>query len=795
MSEKQVYELLSDLGIALRLNGTKKKKPTRAETDIQDLQTSSSPSLPQATIYTRKPQDDYGITSITENVKSQLGHEAREFLDEPAFWLKGIHPDDAPAIFSGFPKLLDSGNHVQEYRFLHKDGTYRWIRDHWIMIRDDQGSPFEIAGCWIDVTEQKRVEDTLRKTVLRYRSLVDSSPVGMVSFDTRGEITEFNPAVLQILGAPFGEATDPKYLFTYLPVMEAGISEAILHCMESGKAGVGEYQYKSKKERQVCTRLHVTPVHNGESNISGIHAFIEDISDQKRAEELIVKSERLKVLGQMARGLGYNFNNLLQVVSGSADMALTGLDMNDMDAVRNNLKQILESAQSATETVKWLHQFGRTPKTSADSQKELFDFSELVEEAVEICKFWSRAELERTGAQIKYDVSLKKDCLVEGIPDQISWVALNILKNAVEALPNGGRIKVKTYIDENLAILRVEDNGVGIKLEEINNLTQAFWTSKDGHAGMGLTFNSEIIRRHKGKMGIKRMKPHGTCFVVRLPGAIDKRKNGQPHAEEMSERGFRILLIEDDERVLRILEEGLKLLGQQPICAMSVEEGLKILHQSEVDAVVCELAMPDKSGWEAAAAVREVFREKNVPKAPFIALMGYAAPEQDEVDPSTGVDRVLAKPIKVPQLLEIITQEIGKESAGGAFSGKVDRIDLLEYVQLLLLNGRRIVLEVASTEGMKGHIFVDRGEILHAICGDLRGEDALYKCLTFKSGTFSTLPWQEPEEVTINRSAMFLLVEAARKKDDMRFKLIQARESNRRQVARDLGAASTVIIK
>jgi CheY-like chemotaxis protein len=463
--------------------------------------------------------------------------------------------------------------------------------------------------------------------------------------------------------------------------------------------------------------------------------------------------------------------------------------------VRNNLQQILESAQSATETVRWIHQFGRTSTAHTDSEKELFNLSDLVEEAVEICKFWSRAELERTGARIKYEVGLAEDCFVEGIPDQISWVALNILKNAVEALPNGGRIKVKSYVEKNLAILRVEDNGIGIKLEEINNLTQAFWTSKEGHAGMGLTFNSEIIRRHKGKMGIKRMKPHGTCFVVRLPVAINRTKNGRPRSDELSERGFRILLIEDDERVLRILEEGLKLLGQQTVCAMSVEEGLKILHQTEVDAIVCELAMPDKSGWEAAAAVREVFLEKNMPKAPFIALMGYAGPEQDEMDPSTGVDRVMAKPIKVPQLLEIITQEIGKESAGGAFSGKVDKIDLLEYVQLLLLNGRRIVLEVSSTEGMKGHIFVDRGEILHAICGDLRGEDALYKCLTFKSGTFSTLPWQEPEEVTINKSAMFLLVEAARKKDDMRFKLIQSRESNRQQVAPDLGVGSTIIVK
>ncbi len=778
MSEKRVYELLSDLGIAVRRNGTKGKRPTRSQIDTLDLPAGSGSPLPQATIYTRRTQDDYGITSITDNVRLQLGYDSREFLDEPASWLKYIHPEDAPSIFSGFPKLLDSGSYVQEYRVLHKDGSYRWMRDHWILIRDDQGNPFEIAGCWIDVTEQRRAEDMLRKTVLRYRSLVDSSPVGMVSFDTRGEITEFNPAVLQILGAPFGEATDPKYLFTYLPVMEAGISEAILHCMETGKAGVGEYQYKSKKERQVCTRLHVTPVHNGETNISGIHAFIEDISDQKRAEELIVKSERLKVLGQIARGLGYNFNNLLQVVSGSADMALTGLDMNDIEAVRNNLKQILESTQSATETVKWLHQFGRTPKRSGDSQKELFDLSDIVDEAVEICKFWSRAELERTGAQIKYEVSLKKDCLVEGIPDQISWVALNVLKNAAEALPSGGRIKIKTYIDENLAVLRVEDNGIGIPRDAINNLTQAFWTSKEGHAGMGLTFNSEIIRRHKGKLGIKRIKPHGSCFVVRLPLAVGKAKNELMQTDSLVERGFRVLLVEEDERVLRILEEGLKLLGQQPICASSVEQGIQIIRQTEVDAIVCELAMPDKTGWQAARAVREVFLEKNSPKPPFIALTGYAAPEHDELDPAMGVDRVLVKPIKVPHLLEIITQEIGKESGGGSFSGKVDRIDLLEYVQLLLLNGRRIVLDVTSSEGMKGLIFVDRGEILHAICGDLLGEDALYKCLTFRSGTFSTLPWQEPEEVTINRSAMFLLVEAARKKDDMKFKLIQSRQSN-----------------
>lgn len=110
MSEKRVYELLSDLGIAVRRNGTKDKRSIRPEIETLDLPAGSGSPLPQATIYTRKTQDDYGITSITDNVRLQLGYEPREFLDEPAFWLQCIHPEDAPSIFSGFPKLLDSGS-------------------------------------------------------------------------------------------------------------------------------------------------------------------------------------------------------------------------------------------------------------------------------------------------------------------------------------------------------------------------------------------------------------------------------------------------------------------------------------------------------------------------------------------------------------------------------------------------------------------------------------------------------------------------------------------------------------
>lgn len=769
MSDNRVYELLSGLGVALGINGMRKRKPPKSERRLPDPAARTGSSSPQVMIYTRKPYSDYGMTCITDNVLSQLGYESQEFTENSSFWMKNVHPEDASAISAGFMNLLHSGHHAHEYRFLHKDGSYRWMRDDCLLIRDTEGNPSEIVGSWIDVTQRKRAEGALTRTVLRYRSLVDSSPVGMVSFDKRGEITEFNPAVMQILGAPFGEATDPKDLFTLLPVMEAGISEAILDCLESGQEGVGEFQYKSKNEKQVCTRLHVTPVRSGEGRVSGVHAFVQDISDQKRAEELIVRSERLKVLGQIARGLGYNFNNLLQVVSGNANMALTSLDLKDSEAVRNNLERILESAQSAAESVRWLHQFGRDTTHKTTSRKEVLDLSDAVDEAVEICKLWSRAELERTGIQVRYHVTLKPHCYVQGVPDQVSWVALNLLKNAVEAIPDGGRIKVRTFVKNNRAILNVQDNGVGIPPGGMDYMTQAFWTSKEAHAGMGLTFNSEIIRQHRGSMGVKRATPRGTCFVVRFPYVRDPMKQGQAQAEGPTKKGFHILLIEDEAPVLRIFDEGLTLLGQNPVCASSVKEGLRILQATEIDAIVCELAMPETNGWEAAAAVRRFYLEKDRPKPPVVILTGCApCDDEDATDGHPGVDRVLGKPIKVSQLLEAITEEIGKSCASDVFSGKIDRIDLLEYVQLLLLNGHKAVLEILPRQGAKGLIFLDKGEIRHAMCGDLQGEEALYRCLSFKGGTFSNLPWVEPDAETVNKSAMFLLVEAARRRDEIR---------------------------
>lgn len=768
MGESLVHELLSGLKIAGRSRGALKKQAGKNDFGTEENVLQEVSDDPQVIVYTRRPHGDYGATFMSQNIVSQLGYRPVRFIEEPSFWQENLHPDDVHKFKDATAKLFETGHYVHEYRFRSKDGTYRWMRDELNLIRDESGHPCDILGTWIDVTKRKEVEKALRESEVRYRSLVETSPVGMVSFDRNGEITEFNPALLRILGAPFFEAAEARDLFSLLPLMEAGISEAVIQCLESGESSVGEFEYKSKNDRQVYTRLYVVPIRGSEGDITGAHAFVEDISDQKRAEELIVGSERLKVLGQISTGVGHHFNNFLQVVSGNAQMALTSLELNEHEGVKGGLQQILEGSRSATGVVKWLQEFARG-KVHSSQRKEVVELADVVMQAVEICKLWSSAELERKKIQVFYELNLDKGCHVEGIPDQLAWVVFNLLKNSVEAMPAGGKIRIKSSVQDDHVRLLIRDNGIGIAAHHVRNITEAFWSTKERHAGMGLAFSSGIIRQHGGTMGVKRMKPHGTTFVIRLAHVKDPAEKRKALEAEASSNGHRVLLIDDDERVVRVFEEGLKRMGLRPIAATSGGQGLNLFQETDCDAVVCDLAMTGLNGWDVAEAIQSRCTHKGTPKPPFIMLTGWARQlDEAEIVQHPEVERIVQKPVTVPELVDIIVEEINRTQSKAAFSGRVEGIDILEYIQLLILSGKPVVVEVILRNGGRGLLFVDKGRVLHAVYGDAVGEEALYQCLNFGGGSFVNLPWYAPERVTIDKPGEYILIEAARRRDEFK---------------------------
>ena len=120
-------------------------------------------STSPAVTYTCEPAGDYTATFISENVTDQLGYEPDEFVEGPKFWVNHIHPQDRRRVINDLPGLFEHGHYVHEYRFKHKDGKYRWMRDELRLVRDSKGNPTEIVGYWIDITERKQAEEALKE--------------------------------------------------------------------------------------------------------------------------------------------------------------------------------------------------------------------------------------------------------------------------------------------------------------------------------------------------------------------------------------------------------------------------------------------------------------------------------------------------------------------------------------------------------------------------------------------------------------------------------------------------------
>ena len=144
---------------------------------------SSSPGV----IYSCKIYGDHSITFMSENVVSMLGYEVEEFMENPNFWASHVHPEDLHQVFAATAKLIEQAQHSQEYRFLHKDGTYRWMYDQVKLVQDDAGNPLEIVGYWLDITERKQLEEELKAALHKEKELneLKSRFVAMTSHEFR----------------------------------------------------------------------------------------------------------------------------------------------------------------------------------------------------------------------------------------------------------------------------------------------------------------------------------------------------------------------------------------------------------------------------------------------------------------------------------------------------------------------------------------------------------------------------------------------------------------------------------
>ncbi len=367
----------------------------------------------------------------------------------------------------------------------------------------------------------------------------------------------------------------------------------------------------------------------------------------ERSQGQLVKTERLRALGEMAAGVAHDFNNLLSVILGRAELMLRRVRepsmIRDLEAVRR-------AAQDGADTVRRIQEFTRTRRTRSF---ERVDLADVAREVIELTR--PRWEVEAQSRGVRYEFTVEGLAPpVAGRPEELREVLTNLITNAVDAMPDGGRCTVRLDARPDWAAISVKDTGVGMPEEMRRRVFEPFFTSKGPRGtGLGLAVSWGIVTRHGGTIEVDSAPGEGSTFVVRLPIPVSMPDSVTGMTVAPPSRTARVLIIEDEPEVQAVLADMLREAGYVVVVAKDGPNGLERCELEPMDIVLSDISMPGLSGWDVATRLRTRF-----PEIPIGFVTGWG----DQLDPErltrTGVSFVIAKPFQTLDVLRHVAQAL-----------------------------------------------------------------------------------------------------------------------------------------
>lgn len=545
---------------------------------------------------------------------------------------------------------------------LRKDGT--------VFPCEIQGKTINYQGRRIrvtalrDITERIRAEAALRESEKRFRKLMEHSPMAVAVANTSGRVEYVNKRFVEMFGYTLEDIPTLQHWLNLAYPKPGEADRVECDWLEAVRASKGTGVEPEPREREVTCKDGTTRVIDFRKTLIGdriVHT-LQDITERKRAQEMQLQAARYKAVADLAAGVAHNFNNLLQVVLGKASFTLLSLELGDYPQAKESTQHIVDSAGAGAQIVKRLQYFAGLRTIGKPGERERFDVSEIVEQAVEMTKpAWS-TKREKLGGEIVFHLDLERGCWVEGTKDEIFEVIINIIYNAAEAMPEGGTISIRSQAQRDLISLSITDTGPGIPKQMLDRLFNPFaTTSAEFGRGLGLATCRETVVRNGGRILAESAQGRGTTVTVELPRSEEGIAALETPKTAVSDLRLNILVIDDMEPMLNLMSDWLKELRQNVMTALSGQEGIRIFQSKPVDAVICDLGMPGMSGWEVGEFIKTACRREKRPKPPFVILTGWGdlAADQKRITES-GVDAVIQKPIDVARLMGIVRKLVEK---------------------------------------------------------------------------------------------------------------------------------------
>jgi CheY-like chemotaxis protein/anti-sigma regulatory factor (Ser/Thr protein kinase) len=351
----------------------------------------------------------------------------------------------------------------------------------------------------------------------------------------------------------------------------------------------------------------------------------------------------MKALGELTGGIVHEFNNILTPVLGYTQILKGKLK----DPLLEGYIELIEnSAMDGARIVKRIQEYAKIKKKI----KEPVDIDKAVMQCVEITKprWTSESQIERKFIDVQME--LKSGSIVEGVPTEVREVIVNLISNAVDAMPSGGVIKIKSYNDSDEVVIKLIDNGIGMDKEIREKIFEPFFTTKNERGnGLGLSIVLSIINDMGGSIEVESEKGKGTEFTVRIPICTSAVKSNILRIKKLSCRNLKILIIDDQEAVAKTVSEMLITLGHDVIYAVNEKEAVKKFIDNDIECVLCDLAMPESTGIQMS---EKLGRLKT--GIPFILMTGWLGKLKESN--MTYINEIIQKPFSLDEISEVINR-------------------------------------------------------------------------------------------------------------------------------------------
>ena len=536
-----------------------------------------------------------------------------------------------------------------ELRNRAKDGSIYWVDTTIVPFVDENGKPFQYTAIRYEITERKLAEERIRQQA----ELLNKTQDAIIVCDLNFRIIYWNKGAETMYGWESAEIIGRDIAEILFPDGQKELDEVRAE-FEDAEVWSSEVSRLSKDKAEIKVKARWTLVKGEHGQPDYILIVHTDITDQKRAEEHLLRAQRMESVGTLASGIAHDLNNILSPIT----MAVEMMQLEDLNSDMSRwTSMIRENAQRGADLVKQVLTFAK----GMDGERVSVQVKHIIKDLIKVL-----GETLPKDIQVKFDIEPEL-WPVTADPTQIHQVLMNVCINARDAMPSGGTLSIiaeNIEIDDNYAqinpdaksgayiLLVIEDTGIGMKADVMSRIFDPFYTTKEvgKGTGLGLSTTHTIVKSHGGFLNVYSEPGRGSRFSIYLP-AVQTESDAAvrvPASKYPAGNGELILVVDDEANVREITKASLEKFGYRVLTATDGGDAIGVYaqHSDEITVVLTDMAMPFLDGPSAIRAIRRVSPNQKV-----VAMSGLLNPEQTAELESLNVSSFLTKPFTAEKLL------------------------------------------------------------------------------------------------------------------------------------------------